>query len=48
VLSIRAGMKNFDDNLLEFTTSEKLAIIIMTEKIAKANHQIAPVISPSQ
>ena len=42
VLSIRAGMKNFDDNLLEFTTREKLAIIRMMEKIAKANHQIAP------
>lgn len=42
MLSIRAGMKNFDDSLIEFTTREKLAIIRMMEKIAKANHQIAP------
>ena len=35
-------MRKFDDNLLEFTTREKLAIIRMMEKIAKGNHQIAP------
>lgn len=35
-------MRKFDDSLIEFTTREKLAIIRMMEKIAKANHQIAP------
>ena len=35
-------MRKFDDNLTEFTTREKLAIIRMMEKIAKSNHQIAP------
>ncbi len=35
-------MRKFDENLTEFTTKEKLAIIRMMEKIAKANHQIAP------
>ncbi len=35
-------MRKFDDSLIEFTTREKLAIIRMMEKIAKANHQFAP------
>ena len=42
MLLIRTGMRKFDDSLIEFTTKEKLAIIRMMEKIAKANHQIAP------
>lgn len=35
-------MKKFDDNLIGFTTREKLAIIRMMEKLAKADNQIVP------
>jgi len=33
-------MRKFDDNLLEFTAKEKLAIIRMMEKISKADNKI--------